>query len=574
MHSLCQLWYAGPIGFGGTLRWVLERMRQMLIDNRKTQCSARRAPHASSIFTQSCFLFLLLSSPVLGQSRASVSIDLGKAVNVLTDTSLGLPASASDGNVFNPAGLPYLRAAGVTALRFPGNHGVADLYHWSTRTTTRYKGAEAGYFAPESNFGNFAQLAGKLGQAVIVVNYGANFDGTGGGEPAEAAAWVAYANGDATDTRALGKDSTGEDWKTVGFWAALRGQSSLASDDGLNFLRIQHPKPFGFKLWQVGDQVYNNGYYGSDHVGNPDLHAAAPTAPKAFAKLKNDPKLSPSSYAENLKAFAKAMKSVDSTIQIGAALTTPPDGEKGEPGWNRNVLQNACSSLDFVTLDWTLQLLLPPDWKTLDESALLTNTNASFAAVLDPVLDDYRKYCPKDHFPRLAFAPAGIATWMKVEHPVVRALWVADAYATLIESGSVNIAWNEMYGDSMLSEDRKKMGPVYYGLQMLHILAHNPGDLLLDATSNSSLVSVHATHRRDGFIGLMLGNRDPKNAATIKVTFKNGSIGSTGKRFDYGADQYAAGAQVTQSAFTASGDEFTVTVPPYTVTGILLAGHN
>jgi hypothetical protein len=237
-------------------------------------------------------------------------------------------------------------------------------------------------------------------------------------------------------------------------------------------------------------------------------------------------------------------------------------------------LQNACSSLDFVTLDWTLQLLLPPDWKTLDESALLTNTNASFAAVLDPVLDDYRKYCPKDHFPRLAFAPAGIATWMKVEHPVVRALWVADAYATLIESGSVNIAWNEMYGDSMLSEDRKKMGPVYYGLQMLHILAHNPGDLLLDATSNSSLVSVHATHRRDGFIGLMLGNRDPKNAATIKVTFKNGSIGSTGKRFDYGADQYATGAQVTQSAFTASGDEFTVTVPPYTVTDILLAGHN
>jgi len=573
MHGLCRLWYAVPVGLGGTLRWVLERVRQMLIGNRKTQCPARRAPHAWNIFTQSCFLFLLLSCSALGQGRANVSIDLGKAVNVLTDTSLGLPASTFDGNVFNPAGLPYLRAAGVTVLRFPGNHGVADLYHWSTRTTTRYKGAEAGYFTPESNFGNLAQLAGKLGQAVIVVNYGANFDGTGGGEPAEAAAWVAYANGDASDTRALGKDSTGEDWNTVGYWGTLRGQAPLASDDGLNFLRIQHPKPFGFKLWQVGDQVYNNGYYGSDHVGNPDLHAAAPTGPKDFAKLKNDPRLSPSSYAENLKAFAKAMKSVDSTIQIGAALTTPPDGEKSTPGWNRNILQNACSSLDFITLDWTLQPLLPPDWKTLDESSLLTNTNASFAAVLDPVLDNYRKYCPKEHFPKLAFAPAGIATWTKVERPVVKALWVADAYATLIESGSVNIAWNEMYGDSMLSEDRKKMGPVYYGLQMLHILAHAPGDVLLDANSNSSLVSVHATRRRDGYLGLMLVNRDPKNAATIKVTFKNGSIGSAGKRFDYGADQYATGAQVTQSAFTASGNEFAVTVPPYTVTDILLSGH-
>jgi hypothetical protein len=210
----------------------------------------------------------------------------------------------------------------------------------------------------------------------------------------------------------------------------------------------------------------------------------------------------------------------------------------------------------------------------LDEAALLTNTNASLAAVFDPLLDSYRKYCPKDHFPKLAFAPAGIAAWVKVERPVVRTLWVADTYSTLIESGSVNIAWNEMYGDSLLPGDLKKMGPVYYGLQMLHILAHAPGDVLMDANSNSSLLSVHATHRRDGYLGLMLVNKDPKNAAIVKVTFRNGAIGAAGKRFDYGSEQYAAGAQVAQSAFTASGNEFAVTVPPYTVTDILLPGHN
>jgi hypothetical protein len=516
----------------------------------------------------------LLSIPALGQNRANVSVDLSKAVNVLTDTSLGLPMPTFDGNNFNPAGLPYLRAAGVTAVRYPGNRGVADLYHWSTKTTTRYKGAEAGYFAPESNFGGFAQFAEKLGQAVIVVNYGANFDGSGGGEPAEAAAWVAYANGDAADARSLGKDSTGEDWHTVGYWAALRGQAPLAVDDGLNFLRIQHSRPFAFKLWQIGDQVYNNGYYGSDHTGNPDLHAAAPSSPKDLGKLKNDSKLSPSSYAENLKAFAVAMKAVDPTIQIGAALATPPDGEKATPGWNKNVLQAACPSLDFVTLEWALQPLLPPDWKTLDESSLLTNTASSFAAILDPMLDTYKKYCPGNHLPRLAFAPAAIATWTKVEHPVVRALWIADAYAVLIESGTVNINWNEMYGDTMLSADRKKMGPAFFGFQMLHILARNPGDALLDASSNTSLLSVHATHRRDGYIGLMLVNKDPKAAATVKVTFKNGAIGATGKRFDYGTEQYAAGAAVAAAPFAAPGNEFTVTVPPYTVTDILLPGHN
>jgi len=516
----------------------------------------------------------MLASHGFAQNRANVSVDLSKAVNVLTDTSLGLPSSTFDGNSFNLAGVPYLRAAGISTARFPGNHGVADLYHWSTRTTTRYKGAEAGYFAPESNFGSFALFAEKLGQAVVVVNYGSNFDGAGGGEPAEAAAWVAYANGDAADSRALGKDSTGEEWRTVGYWATLRGQSPLASDDGLNFLRLQHSKPFGFRLWQVGDEVYNNGFYGADHASNPDLHGPAPSGPKDFAKLKNDPKLSGIAYAENLKAFATAMKAVDPTIQIGAGLTTPPDGEKSEPDWNKNVLKGACSNLDFVDLEWALQPLLPPDWKTLNEPDLLANTNANFAAILNPLLDNYRKYCPKDHFPRLAFSFAGIATWPRIEHPVVSALWIADTYAVLIESGTLNINWTEMYGNTMISADRKKFGPAYYGFQMLHILAHSPGDALLDVSSNSSQLSAHATRRRDGFVGLMLVNKDPKNEATVKVTFKNGTIGAIGKRFDYGSVQFGAGAPMAPSPFSASGNEFSVTVPPYTVTDILLPGHN
>ncbi|MGA3370529.1 MAG: hypothetical protein ABSC48_02085 [Terracidiphilus sp.] len=564
--------------------------------DKKRRFSGPQGWRSCGCLAQLSLLCMVLNIPAAGQNRANVSIDLGKAVNYLTDTSLGVPATTSDGNSFNLAGAPYLRAAGVSAARYPGNHGVADLYHWATRTTTRYKGAGVGYFAPESNFGSFALFAEKLGQAVIVVNYGANIDGTGGGEPAEAAAWVAYVNGDAADTRALGKDSTGEDWRTVGYWATLRGQAPLASDDGLNFLRIQHPRPFGFRLWQIGDEVYNNGYYGGDHTGNPDLHAAAPTGPSDFAKLKNDPKLSPASYAGNLNIFAQAMKSVDPSIHIGAAFTIPPDpslrtktywdkdGEHADTmawaavlwgvEWNKEVLKGSCANLDFVTLEWSLQPLLPPDWKTLNESDLLMNTKANFSTIITSMLDDYGKYCPQGHSPKLAFAPAGISSWEKVEHPEVRALWIADTYAMLIESGSVNIDWIEMYGDSMLSGDRKKLGPAYYGLQMLHSLAHNPGDALLDATSNSSLVGVHASLRRDGFVGVMLVNKDLKVPAIVKVSLKNGTVGSAGKRLDYGSAEYGAGAPLTVAPFTATGNELTVTVPPYAVTDILLPGHN
>jgi len=553
----------------------------MRIQPGTTKGRAPEGPDFARQVKRLCFAWLLFGLVAFGQNRVSVSVDLHKAVNVLTDTSLGVPAVTFDTNSFNAAGLPYLHAAGITAVRYPGNHAVADLYHWETKTTTRYLGAEAGYFAPESNFANFAQFAEKLGQAVIVVNYGANFDGTGGGEPMEAAAWVAYTNGDPADTHALGKDSTGQDWNTVGYWATMRSEAPLAADDGFNFLRIGHPRPFGFRLWQIGDEVYNNGYYGGDHTGDPDLHGPAPTGPKDFAKLKGNPKLSPAAFADSLQLFAKTMKAVDPSIQIGAAFTVPPSPDPNShdwaPDWNKEVLKNACASLDFVTFDWTMQPLLPPNWNTLDEEGLLRNQGYNqtniIALLIDPMLQDYKKYCPANHFPRLAFAPAAIATWPKVEHPVVAALWVADFYSLLIESGSANINGSEMYGSSMLSEDRKKFGPTFYGLQMLHIVAHAPGDVFLDTSSSSLLVAAHATYRRDGYLGLMLVNKDPKLPATVKVTFKNGTIGSAGKRIDYGAPQYDAGAHEAVTAFSAPGDQFDVTVPPYTITDILLPSH-
>ncbi|MGH9560152.1 MAG: hypothetical protein ACRD3S_01750, partial [Terracidiphilus sp.] len=376
----------------------------------------------------------------------------------------------------------------------------------------------------------------------------------------------------------------------------------LENDDGFNFLRIQHPRPFGFKLWQIGDDVYNNGYYG-DHTGTPDLHGPAPASPKDLAKLKGNPNLSPEAYARNLILFAQAMKAVDPSIQIGAAITTPPDPElrkatywdsTGEHpdlhawtsaawgvGWNRDLLKGACSSLDFVTLEWTQSPLAPPDYKTLDEAVLLgvpqpgqtqvgNSSTAQFKIIVDGMLADYASYCPKGRVLPLAFAPAGISPWLKVQHPVVKALWIADFYATLIESGSINVNWNEMYGDSMLSADRKKFGPAFYGLQMLHTIAHAPGDLLLDAKSNSLSVAAHATHRRDGYFGLMLVNKDPKLPAIVKVSFRNGTTGSTGRRIDYGATQFAAGDRAAVSAFSITGEEFEVTVPPYTITDILL----
>jgi hypothetical protein len=110
---------------------------------------------------------------------------------------------------------------------------------------------------------------------------------------------------------------------------------------------------------------------------------------------------------------------------------------------------------------------------------------------------------------------------------------------------------------------------------MLHIIARAPGDLLLNASSNfPSTLSAHATHRRDGMVGIMLINKDPQSSYTVKVTLKNGTVGTTGKRFDYGAEQLSAGAAMTTTPFSFTGNEFTVTVAPYSIADILLPDHN
>jgi len=538
----------------------------------------RKTRRAAAQFSLACLIFLV---PAFAQNHANVTVDLGQKVNVLTDSSLGLPTSMSNADCFSGAAIPWLRAAGISSLRFPGDRDLADLYHWSTGATVPYKGGDLGFIAPACNFARFALSAEQLGQGVIVVNYGSNPNGTGGGEPEEAAAWVAYANGIPSDIHPLGKDSTGRDWQTVGYWAALRSEAPLPKDDGLNFLRIRHPRPFGFHLWQVGDEVYNNGYYGDQHTGDPDLHAPAPASPKDPGKLKGNPNLSPAAYAANFQRFAKAMKAVDPSIEVGAAFTVPPSPDPNShdwaPDWDKEVLKRACADIDFVIFDWTLQPLLPPDWKTLDEASLLQNQGYNQTNMIDlllePMLQDYKRYCPAGHLPRLAFDPVAIATWVQVQHPVVEALWAADFYGLLIESGSANIDWNEMYGDSMLSTNGGKPGPVFYGLQMLHIVAYRPGDMLVDARSNSPVLAVHATRRRDGIVGLMLINKDPHSATEVKVTFRNGSVGTTGRRIEYGEAQFAAKSGPTVSAFSAPGDEFTVTVPAYTITDILLPGR-
>src|SRR6185295_17298380 len=60
---------------------------------------------------------------------------------------------------------------------------------------------------------------------MVTIDYGENLTSTMGGQPQEAAAWVAYANGTVDGpnaARQLGTDDGGYNWGTVRYWAGLR----------------------------------------------------------------------------------------------------------------------------------------------------------------------------------------------------------------------------------------------------------------------------------------------------------------------------------------------------------------
>jgi len=114
----------------------------------------------------------------------------------------------------------------------------------------------------------------------------------------------------------IGKDSTGTDWKTVGYWATLRASGKMPTDDGNNFLRISHPTPVGVKYWEIGNELYGNGYYHGNCGWEADKRVPYPDNMGTNCMgRKDNPVLSPSTYGMGVKQWAAAMKAVDPTIK-------------------------------------------------------------------------------------------------------------------------------------------------------------------------------------------------------------------------------------------------------------------
>ena len=532
--------------------------------------------------------------------EVKVSVEMDKPRGVMAPWVMAVHSLVSDAHLSDPEVIPLLRAAGITTVRYPGGR-IADTYHWSTYHPSNWQGLDhpnVGY-APANDLGSFVKFMEQVGTTIFTVNYGSNLAGTGPGEPAEAAAWVAYANGNPTETKPIGKDSAGNDWQTVGYWAGLRAATPLPVDDGKNFLRIGHAAPLGIRYWEVGNEVFENGYFGGEGL-EEDLHAAYPKEAKENAKLrKKNASLSPEAYGKSFVQFAQAMKAVDPRIRVGVSLDKPVAGQinrdewSQDPvtgkyqqnasvsvkedfnkgiDWDKGVLSTACNEVDFVTLHW-----YPSDttqdsgYKDLDSYKLLAGPQDTLRPILAGLVEQMQKACgQRTRSIQVAFTEVGVAPYVNVpeSEEVVLGLFVADLYPQLVEYGVINADWAELHNGSFL-DNRNKPGPQYFGMQMVHALM-NFNDAVLTATSSSSMLSVHASKRADGSLGLMLINKDGKNATTAKVQVSGGGLAAKGMRFDYGKTNPPDGNSVTGKPIEGVGNSFSVAMPPFTATVVLI----
>ena len=245
----------------------------------------------SRLCAGSTLLALTLSAASLwSQKTAQVQIDLKTEVAVVPAAGYGMHTSVYDNN-FTPADLTEkLKTAGVTALRFPGG-SYSDYYHWKTHSRN---GRHDIYINSNDTFDNFMtkDVLPAGAQAVITVNYGSNAAGTGGGDPAEAADWVRYAN-------------------------------------------IE--KGWNIHYWEIGNEIGGNGFFGTEW--EYDLHAPNPKGPNR----KGNPALSQSRLRQEFAGVHsrdEGGRSVDQDWRGRGYARQPPrkrqrGGAEGSEGQDR-----------------------------------------------------------------------------------------------------------------------------------------------------------------------------------------------------------------------------------------------
>jgi len=451
---------------------------------------------------------VVLVSVVPPAGTADVTVNVLKPMAQMPLQGLGVCSATYDNVLIDSRVAQLLKVAGISAVRYPGG-SYADIFNWQTTTANA-----GGYVNLSDSFSNFMNtVVNPAGaQAVITINYGSNPANNAGGDTNVAAAWVANAR--------------------ANNWA--------------------------IKYWEIGNEIYGNGFYGTNSDWEYDLHYANTTASNRVRQAA----LSPSAYGSNAVAFIKAMKAKDATIKCGVFIQQPgtyPDTDTAAP-WNLGVLTNCASNIDFVILHYypggnpATLLAQPATIPSIVQSTYAEMSNEIGGTIASQL--------------QLAITETGAGT----NTGAVVSLWTADNYLSWIENGVVNVDYQILHDDIL--QENQAVGHAYYGAQMAHLLA-NIGDTFVATTSDQSTLRVHAASRQDGQVGVMLLNTSPTLTNTVTVSIVGTNLAATGTQYQFGLTNFIGASDlpsypVATNTVFGLGNQFAVSVPPYSMIDLLI----
>ncbi|PSR20088.1 MAG: cellulose-binding protein [Sulfobacillus acidophilus] len=471
-------------------------------------------------------LIPLASGEVALPPPAVITVNAAHSMGIIPATAFGLNTEVWDKDLTSPAIPALLRRIGVGVLRYPGG-SIADQYDWANN---RLVPGQSGYVDPRNTFARFMQLVRQVGAtALITVNYGSNFSGTGGGEPQEAAAWVRDA------------DVTHHDQ---------------------------------VRYWEIGNEVYGNGTYGV--TWELDLHRHK----------------GPAVYAENARRYIAAMKQADPHIQVGVVLTLPENWPWGlAPHWNRTVLRIVGRRVNFVAVHWYPQNpghtsnagLLASTRRIPAMMAILRREieqgTGDRAAHIEVFVDETNSVssdpgAQTTSIVNALFLDNDFMSWL--EYGAANVSWW-DLHNGANVSQDTKGGHRSEYGDyGLLSNGSRVQNvqeppaetpfPTYYAYQMLRILAR-PGDTMIQAHSSQPLVDVYAVHQSNGDLGVMLVNTAASQAYRIRLHLSAYQAAKVVHGHRYDAHTHRVRTQ--RVALNSP-----ITIPPYSVTVFILHPNN
>ena len=443
----------------------------------------------------------------------TITVRADRPGTTIAPDAVGVDAPIWSGHLLDQPVSSLVRRAGIGRLEFDSG-GVSDLYHWRDGSLSEDPdAAEHPYKYSTLKPAYSFDQFEQFASAVGATTLVHVNYGTG--TPAEAADWVRHAN------------------------------------------KVQH---YGVRDWVIGEEVWGNG--GIDGLNfEPDAHQDK----------------SPTAYANNVLAYAEAMRAVDPSIRIGLELTGRTTGPMRQ--WDSTVLAIAGPVVDFVDVHY-----FPVGAPDTSDAALLAMPRripANLAALR--ALVDANSGRPGHRVDLVIGETNSAAEQTPQQVSMFNALYLADNNLSLLENGVSSVGWWALHsrgsgtmGDlGLLSSGgcgpsgtdcqppADTPFPPYHGMSLFGTVAR-PGGRLLPVTSGNPLVVGHAVREPDGSLAVLLGNEDPTNAQPVRLDLRG-----------YRADRYGTvlGFQRgdTDIRRTGTGDATGVrTLPPYSLTVLLL----